>query len=347
MLEGQVAVLSSGALPVEKCLGVLDALKSSDMFRSDQYSYMLYPDRRLPRFNEKNNLSAGQVASSKLLEKLIEDGDTSIVTGDSAGKIHFNGSFRNAQVLKEALEKLDSKKYGSLAEKEMDMVLDIYEQIFDHQSFTGRSGTFFGYEGLGSIYWHMVSKLLLAVQECYFRGIEENAGHETTRRIAGHYYEIRAGIGLYKSPSLYGAFPTDAYSHTPAGAGAKQPGLTGQVKEDVISRFGELGIRVKEGRITFRPALLNRNELLDRPEIFICFGPDGQERKIALERGQMAFTFCQVPVVYTAGDREFLSVLREGGKEEEFTENTLPPEVSREIFARTGRIQQINYHLIP
>ena len=35
----------------------------------------------------------------------------------------------------------------------------------DHTRFTGRSGTFYGYEGLGCIYWHMVSKLLLATQE--------------------------------------------------------------------------------------------------------------------------------------------------------------------------------------
>ena len=48
-------------------------------------------------------------------------------------------------------------------------ILDIYEEMFDHQSFTGRSGTFYGYEGLGSIYWHMVSKLLLVVEECFFK----------------------------------------------------------------------------------------------------------------------------------------------------------------------------------
>ena len=32
----------------------------------------------------------------------------------------------------------------------------------------------------------------------------------------------------------------DPYSHTPGGAGAKQPGMTGQVKEEVITRLGEL-----------------------------------------------------------------------------------------------------------
>ena len=54
------------------------------------------------------------------------------------------------------------------------------------------------------------------------------------------------GIGAHKSPVNYGAFPSDPYSHTPAGKGAQQPGMTGQVKEDILSRFGELGLRVKE-----------------------------------------------------------------------------------------------------
>ena len=52
-------------------------------------------------------------------------------------------------------------------------VLDIFESVFDHKSFTGRSGTFFGYEGLGSIYWHMVSKLLLAVYEVTEKALSE------------------------------------------------------------------------------------------------------------------------------------------------------------------------------
>ena len=57
-----------------------------------------------------------------------------------------------------------------------------------------------------------------------------------------HYFEINEGIGVNKSPGLYGAFPTDPYSHTPRGRGVQQPGMTGQVKEDIVSRFYELGL---------------------------------------------------------------------------------------------------------
>ena len=56
MLEGQVAVLSSGFLSAKESLDVLNALKTSSLFRQDQYSYLLYPNRQLARFIEKNNI---------------------------------------------------------------------------------------------------------------------------------------------------------------------------------------------------------------------------------------------------------------------------------------------------
>ena len=77
-----------------------------------------------------------------------------------------------------------------------------------------------------------------------------------------HYREIREGIGVHKSPDLYGAVPTDPYSHTPGFAGVQQPGMTGQVKEDLISRLGEMGVAVEEGRLGFHRHLVSRNEFL-------------------------------------------------------------------------------------
>ena len=48
MLEGQVAVLSSGHLSAAESLDVLTALKRSAMYRADQHSYLLYPNRSAP-----------------------------------------------------------------------------------------------------------------------------------------------------------------------------------------------------------------------------------------------------------------------------------------------------------
>ena len=87
-------------------------------------------------------------------------------------------------------------------------------------------------------------------------------------KLLDHYYEINAGIGVHKSPELYGAFPTDPYSHTPGGKGAQQPGMTGQVKEDILSRFGELGVFVKDGKLLFNPSLLRKEEFLKESAIF-------------------------------------------------------------------------------
>ena len=234
MLEGQVAVLSAGYLSSKEALEVLDGMKKSALFREDQYSYILYPNKELPRFDQKNVIADSAVKKSELLSQLVQDQNTQIINKDISETYHFNANFNNANSLQEAFENLP-KKYAGLIKKESGLVLEIFEDVFNHKAFTGRSGTFFGYEGLGSIYWHMVSKLLLAVQENCLAAVKNNEDEALIGRLLDHYYEIQAGIGVHKSPELYGAFPTDPYSHTPGGKGAQQPGMTGQVKEDVLT----------------------------------------------------------------------------------------------------------------
>ena len=73
---------------------------------------------------------------------------------------------------------------------EQKVLLELFEETFDHKAFTGRSGTFFAYEGLGSIYWHMVSKLLVATQECYFQALDAQAPE--TAALAKHYHAVLA-----------------------------------------------------------------------------------------------------------------------------------------------------------
>ena len=169
----------------------------------------------------------------------------------------------------------------------------IFEKIFDHKSFTGRSGTFFGYEGLGSIYWHMVSKLLLAVQEVSLQAINKKEDASLIGNLLDHYFEINEGIGVNKSPKLYGAFPTDPYSHTPEGKGAQQPGMTGQVKEDILSRFGELGVYVKDGVLGFKPTILRKEEFLNEPKTFTYTDVNQQRRMLQLSKDSLSFTYCQ------------------------------------------------------
>ena len=108
------------------------------------------------------------------------------------------------------------------------------------------------------------------------------------------------GLGVHKSPAAYGAFPVDPYSHTPGFAGVQQPGLTGQVKEDVITRRWQLGVRVRRGAIAFEPVVLGRDEFLREPETW-SYSTGGPERVEDLPAGSLAFTLCGVPVVTTGG----------------------------------------------
>jgi len=340
MLEGQVAVLSSGYISAETSLKLLDALKNSALFRPDQYSYILYPNKELPRFDVKNNIPPQKVESSALLQELLKNGNRQIVEKDVLGKYHFNGTFNNAESLKKALSELPPE-YESFVESDTQLLLDAFEDIFDHKSFTGRSGTFFGYEGLGSIYWHMVSKLVLSIQETCLSAIEEGADDQTLGRLLDHYYEAEEGIGVHKSPELYGAFPTDPYSHTPATKGAQQPGMTGQVKEDILSRFGELGISVRKGRLMFDPRLLRKEEFLKAPETFRYIDTNMKTKDIEVKKDSLCFTYCQIPIVYQLDNKDGLRVEFNDENVLEFNELSLDSMTSKKVFERTGEINQI------
>jgi hypothetical protein len=272
---------------------------------------------------------------------MISDGNTAIVERDIRGAYHFNGNFKNAGDLNAALHALAETKYKALAEKDSGLLLDVFEQVFNHKAFTGRSGTFFSYEGLGSIYWHMVSKLHLAVQECCLKAIAENADPGITGRLLEHYYEIEAGIGVHKSPELYGAFPTDPYSHTPMHRGAQQPGMTGQVKEDILVRFGALGVFVKAGKLSFNPCLLRKGEFLEQPQTFEYVNIQGEKKQVLLKSGTLCFTCCQIPVVYDIQDKSRLEVVLTNGKSWVSDSLELDREISRHIFQRNGAVEKI------
>ncbi|MFY0602569.1 MAG: hypothetical protein JXQ93_01365 [Flavobacteriaceae bacterium] len=345
MLEGQVAVLSSGYLNAKQVLDVLNGLKQSKLFRPDQYSYLLYPNKELKGFLDRNTISEDAVLASQLLKELVKDGNTKIIEKDVNGEYHFNGNFRNASDVSEALEKLSSTKYNSLLESNTPKVLQAFEDVFNHKAFTGRSGTFYGYEGLGSIYWHMVSKLLLAVQECCVEAVNNGENEIVVGHLLEHFYEINEGIGVHKSPLLYGAFPTDPYSHTPGGKGAQQPGMTGQVKEDILSRFGELGVFVKEGELYFNPCLLRKNEFFIESKEFTYIDLSKERKSIKTPANSLGFTYCQVPIIYQISEKDALEITFKDGSKEMFDHLIINKLLSDQIFKRTGNVMQIVAHI--
>lgn len=284
MLEGQVAVLTSYALSAEEVVNLLDAMRRSDLYRADQNSYMLYPAKKLPMMLDKNNLTEEQKQRA-CVKQMLAAGE---LVQDYEGGIHFNGSYRNADDVKNVEGKA------------------LWEEVFHHHAFTGRSGSMYKYEGLGSIYWHMVSKLALAVMENIVECRKQNVDSSVLLRLVAQYREIQDGIGAHKSPKQYGSFPFDPYSHTPSMTGAQQPGMTGQVKEDILSRFMELGIRVENGEISIDPFMIPKEEY---------------------KNGEIRFTYCGVKFVYQLSDTD------EG--------HMIDRETASHIFKRDGQVKEI------
>jgi hypothetical protein len=348
MLEGQVAALESGLLEPDEAVALLDALRQSPLWRDDQRSYLLYPDRPLPGFLEKNVIPEAALGRAPWLALHLAAGGGAVAARDVAGRARFAASITNAEACRAALEALRAGGEPHLDDAAIGSVLEVHELVFHHHAFTGRSGSMFAYEGLGCIYWHMVAKLLVAVQERLFAAAEAGAPAATLARLAAHHAEIRRGLGgLDKTPAEVGAFPLEPYSHTPARGGARQPGMTGQVKEEVITRAGELGVVVSEGRLAFRPLLLPQAEWLQAAAALDTFDARGRPLRIELERGTLGFTVCQVPVVYHRAAEPRVEVTLAGGELRTVPGERLDPETSAAIFERTGAVTRLDVFVRP
>jgi hypothetical protein len=351
MLEGQAAALAATDSDPVTAGRLVDALFASALYRPDQRSFLLYPDDPPPSFADKNRVADGHVGPT--IEALLDAG-RGPVRRDVDGAVRFGPELWNARHLGVALDRLErDPELGPLVMAGRAEVEEAYEAVFAHRAFTGRSHTMYAYEGLGSIYWHMVSKVLFALQQQVLAAVdreaqerdrgEREADRDLVPALIERYRRIRSGLGFLKTPAEQGSFPTDPHSHTPAGTGARQPGMTGQVKEGVLIRLGELGVRVVDGRVRFQPVLLDPQEFLTDPRPWPALGPDG-----VLGPDTLGFTYCGVPVVYHRhAGRPWTRVTWNDGSETEIDGDGLDRDTSRALFGRTGRITRLRVGVTP
>ncbi len=318
MLEGQVAALTTSAVDGDGAIALVDALFASPLLRDDLGTFMLYPATVPPAFLDRNTIGAEARRRVPALERVAAEGPPGIVEADHEGELHFGPDMMNAAVLRRALGATD------LGDEEVGDVVDVYEELFDHHAFTGRSSGMFGYEGIGSIYWHMVSKLLLAVQEQHDRAVAADADAAVLEGLRAAYRRVRDGLGSRKDPATFGAIPTDCYSHTPAHAGAQQPGMTGQVKEEVLTRPAELGLRLAAGVLGTTTPLLPTEEVL---------GPDGTA----------ACTVCATPVSIVAASDDEVVVTRHDGTVDRYAGTALSEQDSAAVLGRTGDVTHVEF----
>jgi len=335
MLEGQVAVLGSGLLEAKEGLALLDALKRSALYRADQQSYLLYPDRGTTSFLDRNVVPEQLARDSRVIRRELSANRTLLVEQDLHGKVHFNSAIAGSEDLRAAIDRA-----GNLDADDARELLDIYEAVFRHREFTGRSSSMYKYEGLGCIYWHMVSKLLLGVGELMADARLAGADESLLEALANHAEDIRNGLGLKKSPGEYGAIPLDPYSHTPGFAGVQQPGMTGQVKEDILSRLVELGVSVEEGRLAFRPHLIRDQEFAGSEGSWrLPAAPESRPERI--EKGSLAFLLFGVPVIYRPSDESRITLHGADGTRETIEGTRLDRRRSRSLFGREGLVRKI------
>ena len=136
------------------------------------------------------------------------------------------------------------------------------------------------------------------------------------------------------------AFTIDPYSHSTGFSGVQQPGMTGQVKEDVISRFYELGVTVKAGELHFSPRLLKKEEFVNHEQSWhFSTGKALESEKI--EPGSLAFTLCGTPVIYRLSDNEKIEVHRPGAAIETVAGQLLGTRWSESLFQRDGQVGKL------
>jgi len=282
---------------------------------------------------EKNIIPEDIAITSPLINALIQNSNTALVVKDENGDIRLNANILQFKDFAAVLDELkQDENYKEFIDNEFDKLRDCYENMFKHSEFTGRSGIMYKFEGIGCIYWHQNAKFLLSVGENFFT--------ENLPQLKESYYRLRQGLGFCKEPKIWGAFPLDPYSHTAYLQGAQQPGMTGQVKEEILTRRLELGVMINNGEISFVPALLRISEFLEAPAEFMYFGLDKQPHKISLEKGTLAYTLCQIPVVYKLSEENKITFETQS-ENIEISGLTINKNLSRKVFLRDSDIKRI------
>jgi hypothetical protein len=161
MLEGQVAMLSCGLLSLVRGVGCWTRCSPARCTRPTGAASCSTPTGACP---------ASWSATGWTPSRPGPAGGAGLL---AAGRSDLLQRRRRHGALRAGLcNRADLEAAGADLGERWSPLAAAYERVLQHHAFTGRSGTMFGYEGLGCIYWHMVAKLLLAVQERVFEAAD-------------------------------------------------------------------------------------------------------------------------------------------------------------------------------
>ena len=115
-------------------------LKASALFREDQYSYVLYPNKSLPRFLDKNNIDPEALAGSKLLSQVGRRRECGHCDPGLHGWISLQWQPQQCQRVARSTCAHCPSPMHPLVASEQKQIEAIYEGIFNHKSFHGPFG---------------------------------------------------------------------------------------------------------------------------------------------------------------------------------------------------------------
>ncbi|OON94246.1 MAG: hypothetical protein ATN32_08350 [Candidatus Epulonipiscium fishelsonii] len=303
MLEGQSAIIGSNYLTVDETLKLINNMNKT-LYNENIKAHTLYPIKMTKRFLLKNQLQINIGEMNGIVEKDIND------------NLHFNSDINTEEILvKKCLEK-------NILPEVIKSLTDEFERIFAHNKFNGRSEVFYKFEGIGCVYWHQNAKFALAVLETAQRAFENG---EDITELYNKYHKILQGFIFRKSPAECNAIPIEPYSHSSFTGKSEQPGMTGQVKESVIMRRGELGVKVLNGKISFNPRFLLESEFDVNDEI--------------------NFTIYGVKVKYIKSQNKNMKILFNDGMVVTSEKFVIDHKISKTIFERNSNINLIEINI--
>ncbi len=298
MLEGQSAAIAGGFLTANEVCNLIHEMKTELYDEKEKY-HTLYPVKKTTRFCDKNIVNSDM--------PLING----ITTNSINGTMHFNADIVSKDIL------VKKCKDANVNKAQMQMLLDEFENVFRHKKFKGRSDRMYKFEGIGCVYWHQNAKFALGILETAQKSF---LNCEDVTQIYNTYNDILSGFIYRKSPMQCNAIPIEPYSHTSYNKKSEQPGMTGQVKESIIMRRGELGVIVKNGEIIFS------NDFLRDAEFD--------------EKGEIEFSIYGIPCKYKKSDEKGVVVYcnNNGIRQQGYV---IEKDICNKIFMRSTKIRNI------
>ena len=84
---------------------------------------------------------------------------------------------------------------------------------------------------------------------------------------------------------------------------------------------------------------------MEKDRTFNYVGLDNTKSSISLEPGTLAFTYCQVPIVYHISDQEKINLTYNDGSSSTLESTRIDLVNSNKIFQRSGEVSRIDVYI--